>query len=136
MNETMIDNWNSTVDDSIIFVLGDFCHKGIEGILKRLNGYIILVLGNHDMEFVEEYKRLGVPIFQNYQLKVQEKDLWLSHYAHRVWHKSSVGSWHLYGHTHGQLEEVGLSFDVCTELYMYKPVSINQVESKMRLKLA
>lgn len=52
MNETMICNWNNVVRESdLVFHLGDFgsprC-RDPRKFLKRLNGIIILIKGNHD----------------------------------------------------------------------------------------
>lgn len=57
MAERIIKNWNSRVKDSdTVFHIGDFQHKdngssiGVinEYIVKRLNGKLILIRGNHD----------------------------------------------------------------------------------------
>lgn len=52
MNEYMIEQWNAKVtqkDD--VFILGDFCiakTAATESILKRLNGKLHMIIGNHD----------------------------------------------------------------------------------------
>ena len=52
MNEIMIKNWNNVVgEEDIVYHLGDFALTGIEKakeICEMLNGYKILVKGNHD----------------------------------------------------------------------------------------
>lgn len=52
MNETIIKNWNEVVkaEDTVLH-LGDFSMsaKSAEDIIKRLNGKITLILGNHDI---------------------------------------------------------------------------------------
>jgi len=52
MNEVMIANWNHVVKPGdIVYHLGDFAFKKKEeaaAIRERLNGYIVLVIGNHD----------------------------------------------------------------------------------------
>ena len=61
MNRRLIHNWNSRVKpDDTVFHLGDFCFKNSndsrgEGVkvnashwMKKLNGKIILIQGNHD----------------------------------------------------------------------------------------
>ena len=52
MNETLIQNWNSTVSDSdTIYLIGDICGHGQpipEQHLKRLKGKKHLIRGNHD----------------------------------------------------------------------------------------
>lgn len=72
MNETIINNWNSVVNnDDIIYHLGDFgfgTKEELYEIFNRLNGYKFLIMGNHDyragkryyldMGFIEVYKKL------------------------------------------------------------------------------
>ncbi len=36
----------------------------------------------------------------------------LCHYAMRVWNASHHGAWQLFGHSHANLEEVGMQMDV------------------------
>lgn len=48
MNEVMIKNWNSVVgDDDVVYHLGDF---GDYSIRKLLNGYIVLLAGNYEVD--------------------------------------------------------------------------------------
>ena len=51
MNESMIAKWNEVVSlDDTIYHLGDFsmAFRSVELFTKRLNGYKILIAGNHD----------------------------------------------------------------------------------------
>ena len=49
MNNTLINNWNSIVnEDDLIFCLGDFSFREADRYAKYLNGEIILIRGNHD----------------------------------------------------------------------------------------
>ena len=52
MNRALVDNWNEVVaEDDTVWVLGDFAMGKIDESLRyaaRLNGYKILVAGNHD----------------------------------------------------------------------------------------
>lgn len=56
MNEAIIDNWNSVVSaDDTVFHLGDVAMGPIAEslpLVSRLNGYKILVCGNHDRPFM------------------------------------------------------------------------------------
>ena len=49
----------------------------------------------------------------------------------QVWERSNHGSWHLFGHTHGRLKGIGLSFDVGMDCTDFVPLSLDQVASKM-----
>ena len=73
MNEAIIENWNAVVkpEDTVIHC-GDFFMgrlDEIEPIIKRLNGNIILVRGNHDTKSrLDLYKELGIEIHDIYYL--------------------------------------------------------------------
>ena len=62
MDRVMIENWNKVVgEDDIIYHLGDFAlapSSYIKEILDNLNGYKILIMGNHDRG-INRMKRLG-----------------------------------------------------------------------------
>lgn len=54
MNNNIIDNWNSRINDrDWVFVLGDFLFSktahDLNTVLNRLQGHIIPVTGNHDL---------------------------------------------------------------------------------------
>lgn len=58
MDEWMIDSWNSVVaEDEFVLHLGDFSFKGVAPFMDRLNGRIILLLGNHDVPALAELQR-------------------------------------------------------------------------------
>jgi len=109
MNEQMIAKWNSVISkNDFVYYLGDFSFgkkSDIIETLDRLNGKIYYILGNHDklirkkkdiqkrFEWVKDYHRL----------KFEKQDIILSHYCFHVWDKHHFGSWHLYGHSHGNI---------------------------------
>ena len=51
MNEELIKRWNEVISkEDTVFHLGDFAFGGVEiwnKTLPRLNGHIVLILGNH-----------------------------------------------------------------------------------------
>jgi calcineurin-like phosphoesterase family protein len=51
----------------------------------------------------------------------------LFHYAMRVWNRSHRGAWHLFGHSHGQLQPEGRSCDVGVDCWDFKPVSLEKI---------
>ena len=112
----LIENWNAAVrpgDD--VFHLGDFAYRNRESalaILDRLHGTVFLIEGNHDS--VVHQIRARFSWYDKVKLiKVGERRIFLSHYAHRVWEKSHHGAWHLFGHSHASLPDdpTSLSFD-------------------------
>ena len=115
MTEYIIEQWNKVVSpDDTVYVLGDFLfingRKTIDRrneVLKRLNGHICLIMGNHDgkesalhqekcFAEVRDYKKLVLPNGTN---------VILSHYPMMSWDKMFRGAYHLYGHVHSYSED-------------------------------
>lgn len=141
MNETIIERWNSKIGKSDrVYHLGDValgsaveCQK----ILQRLNGQIYLIRGNHEQ--VAEHKLCSdrfVWIKNYFGLKIGEQKIYLMHYAMRTWNCMHHGSWQLYGHSHGTLQDNpnSLSFDVGVDCWDFYPVSYSEVVAKMATK--
>jgi len=142
-DETLISNWNKCVGpNDEVWYLGDFSFRDATDYLKRLNGRIHLVRGNHD----DKIRRDGfVSIQEAAYLRRGDLKIYLSHYACRVW-RNSHWSWHLYAHSHGSLPPIGLSMDVgvkaVAELFKpegqatrptdYRPISLTEVSNFMR----
>ena len=139
MHDEMIFNWNSVVGvDDIVWHLGDFSPgdaRATAGIMKRLNGNIKLLLGDHDHRYWQEIEDL-VPHVTCYQDSMvclyvdigKEKDLAiiLCHWPLRAWMYSNQGSLHLHGHSHGNLldDRMPHSMDVGQDVHDYTPISI------------
>jgi calcineurin-like phosphoesterase family protein len=139
-DRVLIDNWNRVVTSKdTIYHLGDlgfgdaaYLHK----IVSRLSGRIIFLMGNHDRPSVMKLLSDRIPFTRYVDIikpKVQghSQTIFLSHYPHRSWFKSNHGSWHLWGHSHGNMVPYGLSFDVGVDCWNYTPVSLEQVSDKM-----
>lgn len=109
MNERLVNDWNAVVGKSDrVFVLGDLSFgrqaDTIE-LMSHLQGQIFLVLGNHDsrkeaaknpyVTWAREAAFIKAPCGTG---------LSLSHFPMLVWNKSHYGSWHLHGHSHGNLK--------------------------------
>jgi len=87
MNETIIKNWNSLVNyDDTVYLLGDvMLNDNFEGInyLRRLNGNIKIILGNHDTDTRKDlYKELYNVEVLGYAtlIKANGYIFYLSHY--------------------------------------------------------
>lgn len=144
MTETIIVRHNEVVSrGDIVYAVGDFALKcSLEQARKarrRMNGNFYLVEGNHDqiaVKIPEEF----VWIKQLARIKPkghgEVPPIVLCHYAMRVWHGSHKGTWHLYGHSHGQLPEIdhSLSYDVGLDTSNFYPTSIQQVIDRMAQK--
>ena len=106
MDAALIDAINATVKrNDELWVLGDFAWKaGMYGQYRqRINArQIHVVTGNHDAPSLAQYVSSMNPMV--YQ-KFNGQKFHLSHYPHVSWRGRTHGSIHLYGHTHGSLED-------------------------------
>lgn len=139
MDEELIYRWNNAVDDSDrIYHLGDFSfhnREGTERILSRLNGQIHLIKGNHD-KMLDRLSNKFIT-YQDYKtVRVGEQRLVLFHYALKTWDGSHRNSWHLYGHSHGNMEDdpFAFSMDVGVDPNELTPVAFWQIQHHMMKK--
>lgn len=144
MDESLIESWNKQVQpDDVIYHLGDFSltnpQKTVK-ILERLNGEIYLIKGNHEKSVLgkEITRKFFKSISDVKKLYIDDKMIFMSHYSHRVWDKSQHGSYHIFGHSHGDLNhlDLGLSMDVGVDsIYKifgeYRPISWLELKTYM-----
>lgn len=116
-DEALIKNWNDRVTPGDnVYHLGDFAFRNkasAEAIRRRLIGNVFFIEGNHD-KTTRDIKHMFGWYEKVRSVRVGEQEIFLSHYAHRVWNKSHHGVWHLYGHSHNSLPDDpnSMSFDV------------------------
>lgn len=142
MDETMIKNWNFVVrKKDTVYHLGDFAFRKPLQYLQRLNGKIILMIGNHD-RFNSETKKYFSGIYQALVIFRNKMPITLSHYPFSTWYKRGKGGLHLFGHCHGAsasypgigYEEInGKKFDIfdyhemTVDFWDYTPVKISDL---------
>ena len=150
MDEALIERFNACVsEDDSVYILGDFAWKTPRKYLRRLNGKLFLIRGNHDFRWKRAQFSLPgkvVWVKDSALIHIEEEttdyimgnrlvDQWvyLSHYPHRVWPNKGRGTWHLYGHVHGSLDRVyyDVSMDVGVDAHNYMPVSVNTIHNHM-----
>ncbi len=140
MNRTLIDNWNSVVgNDDIVYVIGDFAlgtHK-VEEVITSLNGNIHLIIGSHEKVALRS-KKLFYNVSYKHTTRIGDQLVFLDHYCHKVWDRSHYGSWHLFGHSHGKLDEYsrkeGKLLDVGVDQHNYFPWSEEEVIELMETR--
>lgn len=153
MTEELIRRWNEKVKPGdLVYVLGDFIWKMQDGevhaLIKRLNGQIILIKGNHD-RFVKnaKTKKLLAGIKEQDDICVKLKDgtqrrVVLSHYFMPFYLGARYNGVHLYGHFHNSqehydaleviysLQEKGYhieAFNVGCMHWDYAPVTLDEI---------
>lgn len=145
MNAVMVERWNNVVSqDDVVYHLGDFTLEDLHHFTKwagQLNGSINILPGSHDQPWLKDFVssekiRVLAPLisleFSETGVAGRPQVIVLCHYSMQVWYRSNQGSWHLFGHTHGKLKGIGLSFDVGVDCTDFVPLSLAGVAEKMR----
>ena len=148
MRKYLIYRWNSVVnEEDTVYVLGDFIMgspKNIHKILPELNGYIILVRGNHDTDN-------KIKIYQeDYPDKIEVRDLAYikdgkdtyicSHYPMFVgeWNNSRNNKLYcLSGHSHIKdsfYNNIPLNYHVGVDAHEYTPINFEQIKKEIKEK--
>jgi calcineurin-like phosphoesterase family protein len=105
MDAKIISSINETVGQKdILYVIGDFCHKGGTALSYRERiacENVHIILGNHDepSKFTSGFSSVSD---QKMILYINQK-IFMCHYPMRSWSGSYRKSWMLYGHVHGRL---------------------------------
>lgn len=126
MDEEMIKRWNAKVGKGdIVYILGDFIWKAATNeavsIIRRLNGQIILIKGNHDrfLHNAAAKKALaGIKDYDDICVTLEDgttRRCILSHYFIPFYNGHRYQAIHLHGHSHFT-EESAEEVRITTEL--------------------
>ena len=144
MNYTLIENWNSCIEnDDEIYILGDFTFNGdgIEAnkLIQRLNGKKYMIRGNHD-KFLEDEtfdENNFVWIKDYHVLDYKKIKIVLFHYPILEWRGYFKDAIHLYGHVHNckkdpaQLKRLSVlgkrAINVGVDVNNFSPISIERI---------
>lgn len=153
MNEELIRRWNAKVGKGdLVYVLGDMIWKSANGeahnLIKRFNGQIILIKGNHDRFLHNSAAKnafAGVKDYDDIAVTLDDGSVRrciLSHYFIPLYNGRRYGAIHLHGHSHMTEEsvfETGLSkwmnengyenqiFNVGCMYWNYEPVTLDEI---------
>ena len=149
MNETIVQKWNSTVSaEDDVYILGDVIlgDPGNIEYVKRLNGKLHIVLGNHDtarreemycnLPNVVEVAEVGI------RLKYKKHHFVLTHYPMLTGNleKESLKqmSLNLYGHTHQAsnfYNDMPFMYHVGVDSHDCYPVLLDDIIEEMYAKV-
>jgi len=132
-DEKLIRNWNDTVkNDDEIFMLGDFAlsnKERIKELVSMLNGYKILVLGNHDRHHSYSFwKESGFDIVSKYPIVVDE---WYICSHEPIYVNANMPYANIFGHVHGNKQYRDYSrqhFCVSCERINYTPIDFETIK--------
>lgn len=148
----LIDFWNKKVGPGdLVYCLGDMfmCNWVIAmDIMSRLNGFKILIQGNHDNLSATQYNKIGfLCVLREARIKLRGHNLRLSHYPYRPSVLDRVMGWEdkrylhrrplknkhdaalLCGHVHKAWQTKGSMINVGVDVWNYKPVSTEEIVS-------
>lgn len=142
MTEHIVEKINKHVKPNDLLIHnGDWSFGGkdkifvLRGMIDCLN--IIGCYGNHDHHIINDQaaKDLFLTIDHVHYLQFENVRIFLSHYAHLVWHQSHQGVLHVYGHSHSTIEHLtnGKCMDVGIDnaykiFGEYRPFNLLEVE--------
>lgn len=164
MDETLVNNWNAVVGDTdVVYHLGDVALGAFDRwdeILTSLNGYKVLLVGNHDRIFKGEKERTQERFYNDYAKWFDE--IW-DHYTTNLSNGQQVNLSHfpyngdshdgdryeeyrtpdrgvplIHGHTHSdkilsRSSKGTLQVHVGVDAWNYSPVSEEQVINALNL---
>ncbi len=144
MDAAIVERINERVDPSdILYIVGDFAVSGdkeyVRHLFHSINCRKVLVLGNHDLSNKGRVNRnirdLPWDIQPTHALETTDEGcrIYLSHYACRTWPAAHHGSYHLFGHSHGNLPPLGRSRDVgidCTDTH-FAPMTFREIQETL-----
>ena len=156
MDKEMIKRWNAKVGKGdIVYVLGDFIWKAATNeavsIIRRLNGQIILIKGNHDrfLHNAAAKKALaGIKDYDDICVTLEDgttRRCILSHYFIPFYNGHRYQAIHLHGHSHfteesaeevritTELNEKGYDlkiYNVGCMYWNYVPVTLDEILEK------
>ena len=142
MNEQMISRWNSVVGpNDLVFHLGDFCFGGqgkVMELVSRLNGKIVLILGNHDRDRSKNWwLGCGFHDVISGTIVIDGKFI-LSHEPigeDEIQGTIPEGMVNLYGHVHGNPRFNSIDSNrmcVCVERWNCTPISFDFIKEQFK----
>lgn len=149
MNETIIENWNKVVSEGdTVYHLGDFAlgNKSlIPNILKRLNGHINFIMGNHDnlsiMEKLSSEDHLITDLFWEEVIKVGKKTIILNHFPFSSLPDPTANYplIQLHGHVHStpdkQWNYFNNQYDVGVDNNNFTPINLAELLDTINYKI-
>lgn len=130
MDSKLISNWNRVVGkNDLVYYLGDFAMHNVKYYLKRLNGTIIFILGNHDGSLIRDHIH---PVTKRHIIYYKGEPILLIHNPkEKTLNGNPWVGWCIHGHTHNhELEEFPKvnykkkTINVSCELHNYTPIEL------------
>lgn len=145
MEQEIIRHWNEKVTaDDDAYILGDVFYR-YQGkpvdFLHQLNGRLHLITGNHDYGLLKDEEALAcfVSVDKLKMIIDNDRRVVLCHYPMIVWNMKHFGSYHVYGHVHGNIGEEVLfmmkqerAYNAGCMINSYVPCTLEELEQNNR----
>lgn len=131
MNETLINNWNKVVGgNDTVWVLGDICMSDkYLHLIDECKGRKNLVLGNHDLKDIEDYR----VHFHKIRATTQMGRYLLTHYPVHQREFEFLTKYNLHGHIHNKLIDDPRYFNCSVEQIDYTPIPFESIRKVMEI---
>lgn len=136
-NNMVVRRINEVVDEKdTLYILGDFAFGNFQAMkywLSKLNGYKILILGNHDRFTAEEAVR-NIGFDEAYEgpiyLPGSKGKIILSHYPLLECYNNPYIAFNLHGHLHGSVLDLDNYINIGFGVNHFKPVDLERIIKK------
>lgn len=134
-DELIIKNWNTKVKSpkDIVYVVGDFCMERpplIQHYIKRLNGTIVIVGGNHDTrKCCAEFQRLGITVMG----ALEYKGYIVTHIP-LAKEQAKEYRGNIHGHIHSFEIPSSRYISIVADLNSYTPLTLEEIITKQHIK--
>lgn len=139
-DEFIVTRWNKTVkNDDTVYFLGDLTmhidKEYIISLIARLNGYKIMIKGNHDLKSKNYYKVLGFNEVYDSPISLEDGKIVLSHEPIKeAWDSEYIINVH--GHLHNN-EVINNKNYICVsaKTVNYRPQNLGKIKEWARKNL-
>ncbi len=120
-DKSLIDAWNKAVSPKdTVYHLGDILSRKNSSldILKKLNGKKILIMGNHETENIDEYRKY----FDDCKAMLVEDDILFSHYPVHPSQLEFKQKFNVHGHMHKKIINDNRYINISAEHINFTPI--------------
>ncbi len=127
----------------LLYIVGDFALSSdaeyIRHLFHEIHARKVLILGNHDLDNKGRVNKTvrDLPWDQPPVHALETTDegchVYMHHYGCRVWPRHLRGSYHLFGHSHGELPPMGRSRDIgidCADTHL-APLTFREIKESL-----
>ncbi len=137
MDTDLINKWNSIItSEDIVYHLGDFCfgpRDNTKIIREKLNGYVILISGNHDRSH-KTMLELGInEVYSELFVESKYGKLLLTHKPKEDSSGKNWSSFNLHGHVHNSWKFKYKHINVGVDVNEFFPKTVDELIEEYKI---